>query len=464
MLFKRQRSGALLAALGCRLPRIAIALLLAMGALSTGQSLAFPVASDHCSSEQIWAALRATGTFPKLRGCNPNSVSKALSDSNYRLVVEKHHSSNSIAAGLITQQRVESSTVYVTVSTGPDEPGAGQYQPGLGGLIGQIIVGALQHPPQPHQPPAQPPVVQVQPQPVQPAPVPPVVEPAPTPAAPPVDLTPQPAVPPPDAPVPAVHTYGPKHPPKSAQTPKPVSPKAAPAPQPPTPPATPAAPQNPPATPIITKPQPQPPVPPSFPRFSIKGSNRITEGDDLELEIRREQSDHRLHRLVISYSDPSLVGSASTTIDYGADLPDVITQRLPTRVNPKHDGDHDLGITLVSAENARVGSPDSVYVVIADLKELSWWDKLKLFLASFPTWAIALAGAAVAATAGLAITRFILPHATCSIGSGRPTLGPIPLRTVWPALHVDTSLGPVSFSIPHPLPTGVDAHAEPSPV
>ena len=464
MVFGRQQNDTLTPTSGRDMHRAWTVLLLAIGALSSGQSLAFPVASDHCDPSYIRSQLEATGTFPKLRGCDPNVVRNALGDSRYRFQIENRHSSNSIAAGLITTQRVQSYTVYVTVSTGPDEPGAGQHQPGLGGLIGQVIVGALQHPPQTHQQPTQPPVVQVQPQPPQPAPVPPVVEPAPTPA-PPVEIAQavQPVTPPPDGPAPAAHQFGPKHPPKSAQTPKSVSPKPAPAPQHATPPAAPAAPQHPPAAPTIAKPPP-PLAPPSFPRFSITGSYRITEGDDLEVQIRRERSDHQLHRLILSYSDPSLLESGTTTIDYGADLPDVIMQKVPTRVNPKHDGDHDLGVTLVSAENARVGNPDSVFVVIADLKELSWWDKLKLFLASFPTWAIALAGAAFVAAAGLGITRFILPRATCSIGSGRPTLGPIPLRTVWPALHVDTSLGGASFSIPHPLPRGANAHAEPSPV
>jgi hypothetical protein len=207
-----------------------------------------------------------------------------------------------------------------------------------------------------------------------------------------------------------------------------------------------------------------PKILPPQPQFSIEGSKRITEGEDLQLLIRREGSDHKAHRLSLSYTDPSLLGSAPSTLDYGADLPDVITLKVSTKVNPRHDGDHDLAVTLMSAEGAQVGNPDSVMVSIVDLNEpLSWWDRLKLLFASFPPWAVALAAGAFAATAGLGIMRFVLPHATCSIGSGRPTLGPIPLRNAWPVLHVDTMIGGASFSIPHPLPTGVQTHAEPSP-
>ena len=467
MVFKRQRDGSLnLAARHGRF-QIGIALLLAIGVLSPGRSLAFPVASDHCSSDQIWAAIHATGTFPKLRGCDPQAVKNALSDSNYRLQVESRHSSNSIAPGLITRQRVQSTTVYVTVSTGPDEPGAGQNQPKLGGLIGQIIVGALEHPPQSPPQPAPPPVVAVEPLPPQPPPAPPAVaeQPAPAPAQP---VKVAQVVQPVDTPAPAAQHPAPQPKPKP-QAPKPAAPKTATAQQTSTTAKTAAAAPGSPAEPhrkvcpdgTVIPAGTACPVP--TPQFSIEGNTRITEGEDLELQIRREGNDHKAHRLVLSYTDPSLLGFTPTTLDYGADLPNVITQRLPTRVNPKHDGEHDLAITLMSAEGARVGSPDSILVAIADLKTPSWWDKLKMFLASFPAWAVAFAGAAVAGTAGLGIARFILPHATCSIGSGRATLGPIPLRSSWPALHVDTVIGGASFSIPHPLPTGVKTHAEPSP-
>lgn len=473
MVSRQQGNGSLVAAIGRRIPRISTLLLLTLGAFSSGRSFAFPVASGHCSSDYIWAELRTTGTFPKLRGCDPNAVKNALSDSNYRLEIESRHSSNSIAAGLITTQRVQANTVYVVVSTGPDEPGAGQHEPQLGGLIGQIIVGMIQHPPQAHQPPQPPPVVQVQPLPPQPfpEPQPPAAQPAPQPASPPPPPVKITEVTPVAAPVAAEPAPAPQPKPKPKPTlqPKPT-PKPTPNPQvskPPTPTAvapTPAAPTPAPAPPaapaIVAPPPPPPPLQPA--RFSIDDrSKRIKEGDDLELVIRREGSDHKLHRLVLSYSDPSLLASAPTSFEYGADLPDVVSLRLLTKANKRHDGDHDLAVTLVNAEGARVGNPDSVMAVILD--QPSWWDKLQLFLASFPAWAVALAAAAVAAMAGLGITRFILPHATCSIGAGRPTLGPMPLRSSWPAIHVDTLLGSASFSIPHPLPTGGEVHAEPSP-
>jgi hypothetical protein len=417
---------------------------------------------DRCDGSRIRAELRATGQFPNLRGCDPDAVRNALGDTDYGLQIESRDSSNHIEAGRIIRQRAQSGTVYVVVSTGPsrqrDGDELGENVPGIFGAIAKTIIENLPPPRQEAPPPV---IVQTRPPPPQPpAPPPPALETQPAPLPParkvPTQVVPEQIVPKVDR-LP-VATPPAKTKPQPPETP--VPPKSTPTVQSPPAQAT-LAPATLPAQPEISRQEAprtaEPPRPPPL-LFSIVRSARVTEGDDFALVIRRKGNDHVSHRLLLSYTDPSLVDSAPTSFVYGADFPEQFRFPIHTKVNPRHDGNHELRITLVSVDGAQVGRPDSMMAVLLD--RTTWWEKLLKFLSSPAAIAAILVAGAVAA---LGIAKFILPRATCSIDSGRATLGPIPLRNSWPALHVDTAIGGISFSIPHPLPRGGRTDAEPSP-
>jgi len=175
----------------------------------------------------------------------------------------------------------------------------------------------------------------------------------------------------------------------------------------------------------------------------------VTEGEELELKIRRENNDGQRHLVGLDYSDASLLESPPKSFDFGSALPDLVTLKL--RTTAKSKGDHDLAVTLRSADGAQIGSPDSVMAVILD--QTPWWKKLLERLASLPLWAMAVAGAATVAAAGWTL-KLLMPRARCSIGPGKFGFGATRLRSCWPALRVDAVLGDASFSIPRPLPIG----------
>jgi hypothetical protein len=175
----------------------------------------------------------------------------------------------------------------------------------------------------------------------------------------------------------------------------------------------------------------------------------VIEGDRLALVIHRQGNDNAAHRLVLSYIDDSFGELGQVSFVYGADRSDRVGVGIRTQASSGHHGDHHLAVTLKSADGAQVTRPDSVMATLLD--RTSWWEKLLEFLSS-PAGiaAIVLAGTAAA----LGVVKFIMPRATCSIASARATFGPIPFRSCWPAMHVDTAIGGISFAIPHPLPTG----------
>jgi hypothetical protein len=186
-------------------------------------------------------------------------------------------------------------------------------------------------------------------------------------------------------------------------------------------------------------------------RFSITAPPKVSEGHELEVVIRRENSDGKRHLVRLDYSDPLLLVSPPGTYDFGSDLADKVVLKLRTAASPRTNGDHDLAITLASADGAEVGRPDSVMAVIVD--QTPWWKKLLERLASLPLWAVAVAGAATVAAAGGTV-KLLMPRASCSIGPAKFGLGPTRLRSCWPALRVDAVLGDASFSVPRPLPIG----------
>src|SRR4051812_42159025 len=141
------------------MPRIWNILLLAICMIGPGRSFAAPGDKHRCDPDYIASELRNSGQFPSLRGCEPNSIKTALGHSDYGLVVESRHSSNSIPPGRIVSQRLSDGTVYVTLSTGPDYPQPGgndQHNGGGGGLLGPLVAEGLNVltnlPPPNHQP------------------------------------------------------------------------------------------------------------------------------------------------------------------------------------------------------------------------------------------------------------------------------------------------------------------------
>jgi hypothetical protein len=466
--------------------RIWTVLLLAVCAVGPGRTLAAPGDSYRCDPDHIRAALESTGRVPSLRGCNPDAVRDALGSADYGLIVENRHSSNSISAGRIVSQRIESSRVYVTLSTGPDhEPDTQQVPEVVGQIFGRILSNLPTHKqgtaaplnpipePYPAPTPLEPPVPPAHA--AQPAPE-PLSSPNPTePFNPPTD---QPIVEPPAAnpPPPINSVQAPAHHPQPNPTPsqqakpasRPVQLAQGPEQQLPpgprrgvTPPTLQAepAPQAPFApAPEQMLPPPQPPPHPAT-RFSLQGGANVREGDELNFVVRRQNSDGNSHRLKFNYSDPRLLASPPSSFDFRSDLPDEVTLRLPTAARASSHRDHDLVIILASAGGAHVDRPNFVTVVILDRPP--WWRELLGWLTSWPVWAVAL-GAAGAAGTGVGL-KFLAPGATCSIERGSVGLGRAPLRSRWPALRVDTVIGRASFSIPHPLPTGERTDAEPSP-
>jgi hypothetical protein len=196
--------------------RIRTVLPLVVCMVLSAHAFAAPDDSARCAPDHIVSALKSTGQVPSLRGCDPSAVKQAVESADYELVVENRHSSNGIQSGRIVSQRVSDGTVYVTLSTGPDDRnGSGQPQGGgTGGLLGQLVDQGLnvltQRPSEPRPPAYAPPSANVVPADnpfgnvVHPPP--PAVEPtpAPTPAAVPPDPPPAAAPPtPPDTKAPS---------------------------------------------------------------------------------------------------------------------------------------------------------------------------------------------------------------------------------------------------------------------
>jgi hypothetical protein len=199
-------------------------------------------------------------------------------------------------------------------------------------------------------------------------------------------------------------------------------------------------------------------IPPPVPRFSIEGSASAKEGNELRLVIRREGNDGSDHFLEFVYNNGSLLDSPPRYFEFHSKFSDEVSFPLRIAQGTRSDGDHDLTVRLASARGAEVGQPNVLTAVILDRP--SPWRELLQWLSSWQAWALF---AALAGAASLGLIKFLAPRATCSIDTGQASLGPIPLRSRWPALHVDTAMGRASFSIPHPLPIGGGRDAGTSP-
>ncbi len=456
------------------MPRIWYRLLLVICLAGVGHAPA--QAQSRCDTSRIRTQFETSERFPSLTGCRPENVRPILQNFDYGLTIENHVTSRTIREGRIVTQRVQSSNVYVDLSTGP-----GPERDRDNDLVADIfrgVVGIISNlPPPDQQPPAAEPYRQPEPSPsdrftngmntptppVQPVPTPQPEVVQPPPAAQPSEPPPAPEaqrpevrrasdVQPPSAIVPVRPRPRQEQPP--TPTPQPAE-RAEPVPAPP--PDTPLEPETevtPPASP-----QPQPPpeiVQPAASHFVIRGGENAKEGDQLVLIIRREGRDGINHLLELSYSDPSLLVSPPSQYEYEATMPDEIALRLRTAVAADAD-DHQLVVRLASEGGAQVRQPDSVTAFILD--GTPWWRKLLEALASVPIWAVALTVVGVAGAGSL----ILMPRATCSIEGGRVSLGSRPLNKRWPAISVDTVIGDPTYSIPSPLPIGRRRDAEPSP-
>ncbi|HEY6047664.1 MAG TPA: hypothetical protein VIV07_01310 [Sphingomicrobium sp.] len=356
---------------------VGAALIVAAAAIAAGPALAQP--SDRCNPERIVATIDSNHAVPSLRGCLPDAVRAALHSRDYGLSVDNRHSSNSIPAGGIVSQRVESRMVYVDLSTGPDDQpnvggqqaeGHGHHGGALDGVAGEVAQGVLgaifNHPPAgPQVPPDEPAPPQYQP--------PPQYEPPPAaPVAPPVVAAP---APPPPAVKPPPH-----HEVEVAQ----AEPQPAPDKGQNRPPAAAARDNPPPVAQLPAEPTPAPPA-----------------------------------------KEP-----AAPTLPTPAPQPSIEQNQIRDR--------RDI-----------VQNP-------------SWWATLLGAVSSSPLLAAAIA-AAVAIAAAAALAKILWPRATCSIERGSFALRPLPLRSAWPGLHVDTIMGSAAFSIPRPLPIRRLTDVEPSP-
>jgi len=456
------------------MPRLWILLLLVICTISSGNAVAQAHTGHRCDTNQIREQLESTGQVPNLKGCRPDEIRLMLQNYDYGLTIEKSIASRTIREGRIVSQRVQSSNVYVDLSTGPgprDEQRRRDSDLLVDVLEGVTRIISNVPPPNPRPPVSEPNreppppapeelirVMTLPPRAVPAAPPPPpaAVQPTPTPSPTAVQPTPPP---PPRAPIPA--NLVPKAEVKITQVSDPP-PEQAPAPQ-----ATDPAPApttdsrslqtdanvSPPAGQQAQK-STDVPLPPVS-RFFIQGSSSAKEGDELLLTIRRDGRDGFNHRLELSYSDGSLLISPPLTFEFSAGLPDEVALRLRTAV-AEGDGDRHLVVRLASANRAEVGQPDSVTAVILD--RTPWWKKLLQAVASLPDWAVALAAAAAAATVAL----IFMPRATCSIGRGSVDLGVLPLKSRWPAVRANTVIGDASYSVPFPLPIGRRRDAEPS--
>lgn len=164
------------------MPRNWTVLLLVIGTIASAPSFAQPQTSHRCNLDRIRAAFGSSERFPSLVGCRPNDVRPILQNQDYGLTVENRVASETMREGRIVSQRVQSSNVYVDVSTGPDrERQLSQLFEGLVGIVSSLP------PPNP-----QPPEPEPFREPAPPAPnpdlerviaVPPVVQPAPPPSA-----------------------------------------------------------------------------------------------------------------------------------------------------------------------------------------------------------------------------------------------------------------------------------------
>jgi hypothetical protein len=474
--------------------RIWTVLFLAISAAGSGRALAQPSQPERCKPENISAEITASGRVPSLRGCRLRDATAGVGMQDYRLTVEQRVASETIGSGRIVSQRGpgESGIVYVNVSTGPghrqqagghDQPrhedeGEGGGGRGLFGEFAQALIDAATQPPPPQPPAYQPPQPQAPPPPnpfgpiVAPPPPPPVQPATPQPA----QLDPVPAAapqpPPPPAPAPVSPEPAPDHATQVAQAdpppPKPAPAAAAqhvsPAPNPDVPldAIAPPTPTPEPADPGANQDNVHNPPAPPPPHFWLQGGGSIRQGEAFVLTIRRQGDDGRSHRLKLTYSDPSLLASPPPAEhEFASGGSDTADLRFEASANLKGQGDHRLAITLASTDDAQVNEPASVTAVILD--RTPWWKKLLDAISSVPIWVAALAAAGVAA-AGAGMAKFLLPRATCTLGSASLSLGAPPPKSRWPSLSVDTILGEPSFSIAHPLPMGRRTDApEPSP-
>ena len=446
------------------MPRIWIFLCLFMGMTCSGQA----VAQSGCNTDRIRTQLQTSERFPDLRGCRPDNVRQLLQNHDYGLEIENRVESRTYREGRIVSQRLDDGYVFVDVSNGP---GPQRDRDVVVGIIEGVSRIISSRPPPSQRPPASEPSPERPPPPAPdqrlidvmtiPAAPPPVVEtPPPARPAPPV-LPPVTERIPSPAPAPAPVESAPPTDQRGAQVPgRPADPAPAPQPTGPAPPPATDT-QSPQIDPAIPPPAvPQPPVPPEVvrpapSRFVIEGRPSAKEGDELLLVIRREGRDEIGHRLELGYSDPSLLVSPPTSIEFGAAMADEFTLRLRTAVT-EDDGDHRLIVRLASAD-AEVRQPDSVTAVILD--RTPWWEKLLEALASIPVWAVALAGSAAAAGLGI----YLIPRATCSIEGGSLGWGARRPRSGWPEAHAEIVMGKPLFSVPSPLSLRRREDVQPSP-
>jgi hypothetical protein len=200
-------------------------------------------------------------------------------------------------------------------------------------------------------------------------------------------------------------------------------------------------------------------TPPPPPKFFIEGNPTATQGAVIEFVIHRQGDDQRAHVVQLAYNDPTLLVSPQNAITFGAGPPDTMTLRLQTARAFSGRGDHHLAVTLTSADAAEIVQPNTVEALIVERETL--FEQILSAISHSRALQVLLAVAGAAAIAGLG--SVLVPRATCTLGPGRPSLGPIPLRSHWPALIAKTILGSASFSIPEPLPMERRPDAQPSP-
>jgi hypothetical protein len=468
--------------------RTGILLIFAIGAIGSGQPAAAAVGFHPCNTDRIKTELASNGKVTDLTGCKPETVDPILSNYDYGLTVESYVASQTVRAGRIVGQRVESSTVFVNVSTGPaqqQQTSDGPYTEGtsqpsnhshdgtkkavfgaIGAVLGTILTAPKKMPsppaPEPALEPAPPPVATGQP--IAPTPI------VPTPSPPPPVVVPTPSSPPP------VVNPTPTPPPQETQPAKPTDTKVAEVSKPPPPPVKGTPPGSSPtllvdmpaslttanisheiAANLIPPPPPEvaspPPVLPAVFRLIIQGPSSVNEGDQLTLVIRREGRDAIGHHIQLAFSDPAVLAfPPRTTFVFGAAAPAEITVQLPT-VAMKDGGDHDLTVTLASTDGSQIAQPASVKAVILNINR---WEKLLQAFAAVPLWARALAAVVAAAAIGTATVIGIMPKATCSIGGGSLSLGGRSFKNRWPAIDIDVEIGEPTFFISAP-PTDKDA-------
>jgi hypothetical protein len=140
-------------------------------------------------------------------------------------------------------------------------------------------------------------------------------------------------------------------------------------------------------------------------------------------------------------------------IDAAPDNPPPVAQLPPEQTSPRP-------VTPPAAQPSVEVKPTALQGGTG--QKASWWATLLDDVSASPLLAAAIA-AAVALAAAAALAKIFWPRATCSIERGSFALRPLPLRSAWPGLHVDTVLGSAAFSIPRPLPIRRVTDVEPSP-